>query len=93
MKTVAFSLAITLALNTYGFANSDAQQGSNQRLASDSTSVTDAKSGEVSTITYDKVERVTGGGLSRGAKIAIAVGVGAAAAIMLAVAASTLNHS
>jgi predicted ATP-dependent serine protease len=40
--------------------------------------VTDKKTGKVSTITYDAVDRVRGGGLSKGSKIAIGVGVGAA---------------
>ena len=44
--------------------------------------VTDKKTGRVSTITYDTVDRVRGGGLSRGAKIAIGVGVGAAAVVI-----------
>jgi hypothetical protein len=43
--------------------------------------VTDKKTGKVSTITYDTVDRVRGGGLSRGSKIAIGVGVGAAVAV------------
>ena len=43
--------------------------------------VTDNKTGRVSTITYDSVDRVKGGGLSRGSKIAIGVGVGAAVAV------------
>jgi hypothetical protein len=59
----------------------------------DSFQVTDKKTGKVSTVTYDAVERVRGGGLSRGAKIAIWVGVGAAVAIALGLMAHTLNHS
>jgi hypothetical protein len=43
--------------------------------------VTDKKTGRVSTITYDSVDRLKGGGLSRGAKIGIWVGVGAAVAV------------
>jgi hypothetical protein len=43
--------------------------------------VTDNKTGRVSTITYDSVDRVKGGGLSKGSKIAIGVGVGAAVAL------------
>ena len=43
--------------------------------------VTDNKTGRASTITYDSVDRVKGGGLSRGSKIAIGVGVGAAIAV------------
>ena len=43
--------------------------------------VTDNKTGRVSTITYDSVDRVKGGGLSKGSKIAIGVGVGAVVAL------------
>jgi len=59
----------------------------------DSFQVTDKETGKVSTVTYDAVERVRGGGLSRGAKIAIWVGVGTAVAIALGLMAHTLNHS
>jgi hypothetical protein len=41
--------------------------------------VTDKKTGRVSTIHYGTVDTVSGGGLSRGSKIAIGVGVGVAA--------------
>ena len=43
--------------------------------------VTDKKTGRVSTIAYDTVDRVRGKGLSRGSKIAIGIGVGAAVAL------------
>jgi len=43
--------------------------------------LTDKKTGRVSTITYDSVDRLKGGGLSRGSKIGIWVGVGAAVAV------------
>jgi len=43
--------------------------------------MTDKKTGKVSTITYDTVDRVRGGGLSRGSKIGIGIGVGAAVAV------------
>jgi hypothetical protein len=63
------------------------------QIDADSFQVTDKKTGKVSTVTYDAVARVRGGGLSRGAKIAIWVGVGAALAIGLWIMAHTLNHS
>lgn len=63
------------------------------RIDATSFQVTDKKTGKVSTIDYDSVGHVRGGGLSSGAKIAIVVGVGAAAAIVLGVMAHTLNHS
>jgi len=43
--------------------------------------ITDKRTGTVSTIAYDIVDRVKGGGLSRGSKIAIGVGVGVAIAV------------
>lgn len=42
--------------------------------------VTDRKTGRVSTIDYDNVDRVRGGGLSKSSKILIGVGVGVAVA-------------
>ena len=63
------------------------------QIDADSFQVTDKKTGKASTLTYDAVDRVRGGGLSRGTKIAIWVGVGAAVAIGLALMAHTLNHS
>jgi hypothetical protein len=48
------------------------------QIEATSFQVTDKKTGKVSTITYDAVDRVHGGGLSKGSKIAIGVGVGAA---------------
>lgn len=63
------------------------------QVNADSFQVTDRKTGKVSTVTYDSVDRVRGGGLSRGAKIAIWVGVGAVVAVCLGVMAHTLNHS
>jgi len=63
------------------------------QIDADSFQLTDKKTGKASTLTYDAVDRVRGGGLSRGTKIAIWVGVGAAVAIGLALMAHTLNHS
>src|SRR5262249_49650531 len=63
------------------------------QINADSFEVTDKKTAKVSTVTYDAVDRVRGGGLSRNAKIAIWVGVGAAVAIGLGLMAHTLNHS
>ena len=63
------------------------------QIDADSFQVTDKKTGKVSTVSYDSVDRVRGGGLSRGAKIAIWIGVGAGVAIGLGLMAHTLNHS
>jgi hypothetical protein len=43
--------------------------------------VTDKKTGRVSTIGYDTVEKIRGGGLPKGANIAIGIGVGVAVAL------------
>ena len=63
------------------------------QINADSFQVTDNKTGKISTVSYDAVDRVRGRGLSRGAKIAIWVGVGAAVAIGLGIMTHTLNHS
>ena len=63
------------------------------QIDADSFQVTDKKTGMASTLIYGAVDRVRGGGLSRGTKIGIWVGVGAAVAIALALMAHTLNHS
>ena len=70
-------------------------QGYISQIDADSFQVTDKKTGKISSVTYDAVDRVRGGGLSRGAKIAIWVGVGAAVAvaIFLGVAVGKINHS
>jgi hypothetical protein len=57
------------------------------QIDADSFQVNDKENGKVSTVAYENVyrvvSRVRGGGLSRGAKIAIWAGVGAAVAIGL----------
>jgi len=64
------------------------------QIDANSFRVTDEKTGKVATLSYDAVDQVKGGGLSRGAKIAIWVGVvGAGVAIVLGLLAHTLNHS
>jgi len=56
--------------------------------------LTDKKSGKVTTIAYDSVEKVGGPGMAGSTKAVIFVGIGvAAAAIILGVLASILNHS
>jgi len=68
-------------------------QGYISQIDEGSFQVTDNK-GNATTIAYDKVEKIGGRGLSKGAKIGIWIGVGAAgAAIVLAVLAAKLNHS
>lgn len=69
-------------------------QGYISQIDAASFQVTDEKTGKVTTIPYDKVEKVSGRGLPKGAKIAVWVGVGVAAAgIVLGVLAAKLNHS
>jgi hypothetical protein len=51
------------------------------KIEDTSFQITDQKSGRVTTIAYDEVEKLGGPGLSKGAKIAI--GVGAAAGAMI----------
>jgi len=56
--------------------------------------LTDKKTGRVTTIAYDSVERVGGAGMARSTKAVIFVGIGvAAAAIILGLLANALNHS
>ncbi len=56
--------------------------------------LTDKKTGRVTTIAYDSVERVGGTGMARSTKAVIFVGIGvAAAAIILGLLANALNHS
>jgi len=56
-------------------------KGSISQIEETSFQLTDNKTGRVSTIAYDTVDRVRGGGLSKGSKIAIGIGVGAAVAV------------
>ena len=51
------------------------------QIGPDSFQVTDNKSGRVTPIAYQEVEKVRKSGLSTGAKIAIALGVGAGVAV------------
>jgi len=53
------------------------------QIEADTFQVTDSKTGKVTTIAYDTVDRVRGGGLSKSSKIAIGIGVGAAVAVIV----------
>lgn len=55
--------------------------------------VTDKKRGQVSTVAYQDVTRIRGGGMSPGAKIAIAAGIGVAVIVVFVVLGQALNHS
>ena len=55
--------------------------------------VTDRKSGRVTTVAYQDVTRVRGGGMSSGAKIALVAAIGVAVVVILVVLTSQLNHS
>jgi predicted methyltransferase len=59
----------------------------------DSFQVTDKKSGRITTIAYQEVDRVRNQGMSTGAKIAVAAGIGAAVIIVLVALSRALNHS
>jgi len=73
--------------------NQDEVKGYINQIGSDSFQVTDKKRGVVTTIAYQDVTRVRGGGLSSGAKIAIVTGIGVAVIVIFAVLHSQLNHS
>jgi hypothetical protein len=51
------------------------------QIEADTFQLTNSKTGKVTTIAYDSVDRVRGGGLSKGSKIAIGIGVGVAVAV------------
>jgi hypothetical protein len=65
-------------------SNKTEVKGYISQIGTDSFQVTSQKSGEVTTIAYTDVEKVRGQGLSKGAKIAIAVGVAAGVGVGLA---------
>ena len=66
--------------------NQDEVKGYISQIGSDSFQVTDKKSGEVTTIAYQDVDRVRKQGISTGAKIAIAAGVGVGIAVAVSLA-------
>ena len=56
--------------------------------------LTDNKTGKVTTVAYDNVDKVGRPGMARSTRIVLYIGIGvAAAAIVLGVLASKLNHS
>ena len=70
------------------------RKGYISQIEDTSFQLTDQKTGQTAAFAYDSVEKVSGPGLSKAARIVIFVGVGAAAAaIILGVLASKLNHS
>jgi len=73
--------------------NQDEVKGYISQIGSDSFQVTDKKSRRATTVAYQDVTRVRGGGLSSGEKIAIVTGIGVAVIVIFAVLHSQLNHS
>jgi Flp pilus assembly protein TadB len=74
--------------------NTTEVKGYISRIDADSFQVTDRKSGHVTTVAYQNVTGVHGGGgMSSGAKIALATGIGAAVIVVFVVLGRTLNHS
>jgi len=73
--------------------NTTEVKGYISQIEADTFQVTDRKSGQVTTVPYQDVTRIRGGGMSTGAKIAIAAGIGAAAIVILVVLHQQLNHS
>jgi predicted ATP-dependent serine protease len=63
--------------------NKSQQKGYISRFEDTSFSVTDKKTGQENNIPYADVERIQGGGLSKGAEIGIAVGAGVAVTALL----------
>jgi len=73
--------------------NTTEVKGYISRIDADTFQVADRKSGQVTTIAYQDVTRIRGGGMSAGAKIALVAGIGVAAIVILVVLGQQLNHS
>ena len=73
--------------------NTTEVKGYISRIDADTSQVADRKSGQVTTIAYQDVTRIRGGGVFSGAKIAIVAGIGVAAIVILVVLGQQLNHS
>jgi hypothetical protein len=73
--------------------NTTEVKGYLSQIDADTFQVTDRKSGQVTTIAYQDVTRIRGGGMSAGAKIALVAGIGVAAIVILVVLGQQLNHS
>jgi Flp pilus assembly protein TadB len=73
--------------------NQSEVKGYISQIDADTFKVTDRKSGHVTTIAYQDITRIRGGGMSTGAKIAIVTGIGVAVIVILVVLHSQLNHS
>jgi hypothetical protein len=73
--------------------NKSEVKGYISQIDADTFQVTDWKTGQATTISYQDVSRIRGGGMSTGVKIAIATGIGVAAVVILVVLRQQLNHS
>ena len=73
--------------------NQSEVKGYISQIDAETFQVTDKKSGRVTTVAYQDVTRVRGGGMSSGAKIGIVAAIGAAVIVILVVLTSQLNHS
>jgi hypothetical protein len=73
--------------------NQNEVKGYISQIDAETFQVTDRKSGRVTTVAYQDVTRIRGGGMSSGAKIALVTGIGAAVIVILVVLTSQLNHS
>ena len=73
--------------------NQSEVKGYIRRIDPDTFQVTDRKTGRVTTIAYQDVTRIRGGGISTGTKIAIVTGIGVAVIVVLIVLTQQLNHS
>jgi hypothetical protein len=73
--------------------NQSEVKGYISQIDAETFQVTDRKSGRVTTVAYQDVTRVRGGGMSSGAKIALVTVIGAAAVAILVILHSQLNHS
>lgn len=73
--------------------NTTEVKGYLSQIDADNFQVTDRRSGQVTTIAYQDVTKIRGGGMSTGAKIALVTGIGVAAIVILVVLHQQLNHS
>jgi hypothetical protein len=73
--------------------NQNEMKGYVSQIDADTFQVTNQKSGQVTTVAYRDVTSIRGGGMSSGAKIAIAAGIGVAVIVVFVVLGRTLNHS
>jgi hypothetical protein len=73
--------------------NQSEVKGYISQIDAETLQVTEKKSGRVTTIAYQDVARIRGGGMSAGVKIAIATGIGVAVIVIVVILQQQLNHS